>query len=74
VPERAVASRLGIRVAIVGDPKDHSTRELLESFARRRMPEPRFLVVRLGSLGDIVHTFPPSQVSTNRFQTLKSFG
>src|SRR6266851_916564 len=27
-------------------------------FARRRMPEPRFLVVRLGSLGDIVHTFP----------------
>src|SRR5690348_17623480 len=22
------------------------------------MPEPRFLVVRLGSLGDILHTFP----------------
>jgi D-glycero-beta-D-manno-heptose 1-phosphate adenylyltransferase len=31
VPERAVAARLGIRVAIVGDPKDHSTRELVES-------------------------------------------
>jgi rfaE bifunctional protein nucleotidyltransferase chain/domain len=31
VPERDVAARLGIRVAIVGDPKDHSTRELLES-------------------------------------------
>ena len=31
VPERATADRLGIRVAIVGDPKDHSTRELLES-------------------------------------------
>src|SRR6195256_2271938 len=31
VPERAVAARLGIRVAIVGDPKDHSTRKLLES-------------------------------------------
>lgn len=31
VPERATAARLGIRVAIVGDPKDHSTRELLES-------------------------------------------
>jgi rfaE bifunctional protein nucleotidyltransferase chain/domain len=29
VPERAVAERLGIRVAIVGDPKKHSTRELL---------------------------------------------
>jgi rfaE bifunctional protein nucleotidyltransferase chain/domain len=31
VPERATAARLGIRVAIVGDPKDHSTRELLQS-------------------------------------------
>ncbi len=31
VPERATAARLGIHVAIVGDPKDHSTRELLES-------------------------------------------
>src|SRR5271163_1092636 len=27
-------------------------------FARIKMPEPQFLVVRLGSLGDIVHTFP----------------
>src|SRR3984957_7713861 len=26
--------------------------------ARPRMSDPRFLVVRLGSLGDIVHTFP----------------
>jgi len=34
VPERAVATRLGIRVAIVGDPKDHSTRELLESIRK----------------------------------------
>lgn len=31
VPESATAARLGIRVAIVGDPKDHSTREFLES-------------------------------------------
>jgi len=29
VPEREQAARLGIRVAIVGDPKRHSTRELL---------------------------------------------
>lgn len=29
VPERATAARLGIRVAIVGDPKNHSTREFL---------------------------------------------
>ena len=31
VPERATAVRLGIRVAIVGDAKNHSTREFLES-------------------------------------------
>jgi rfaE bifunctional protein nucleotidyltransferase chain/domain len=31
VPERATAARLGIRLAIVGDPKDHSTREFFES-------------------------------------------
>jgi len=28
VPEREVAARLGVRVAIVGDPKHHSTRDL----------------------------------------------
>jgi D-glycero-beta-D-manno-heptose 1-phosphate adenylyltransferase len=31
VPERATSARLGIRVAIVGDPKAHSTREFLDS-------------------------------------------
>lgn len=31
VPERTTAARLGIRVAIVGDPKEHSSRELLRS-------------------------------------------
>ena len=34
VPEREVAARLGIRVAIVGDPKDHSTRAFLDSVRR----------------------------------------
>jgi rfaE bifunctional protein nucleotidyltransferase chain/domain len=34
VPERDVAARLGIRVAIVGDPKDHSTRGFLESIRK----------------------------------------
>lgn len=33
VPERQLAHRLGIRIAIVGDPKRHSTRDL---FARLR--------------------------------------
>jgi D-glycero-beta-D-manno-heptose 1-phosphate adenylyltransferase len=34
VPERAAADRLGIRVAIVGDPKNHSTRGLLDSIRK----------------------------------------
>jgi D-glycero-beta-D-manno-heptose 1-phosphate adenylyltransferase len=34
VPERAVAAKLGIRVAIVGDSKDHSTRDLLDSIRK----------------------------------------
>lgn len=34
VPERAAAARLGIRVAIVGDPKDHSTRALLDAIRK----------------------------------------
>src|SRR5713226_899769 len=34
VPERSVAERLRIRVAIVGDPKNHSTRELLDSIRK----------------------------------------
>lgn len=38
VPERDLAEMLGIRVAIVGDPKQHSTRELL---ARLRRPDER---------------------------------
>jgi rfaE bifunctional protein nucleotidyltransferase chain/domain len=35
VPERALTESLGIAVAIVGDPKDHSTRNLLAEIARR---------------------------------------
>jgi D-glycero-beta-D-manno-heptose 1-phosphate adenylyltransferase len=34
VPERAIAARLGIRVAIVGDPKAHSTRGLFDSIRK----------------------------------------
>ncbi len=36
VPERELAAALGIRIAIVGDPKDHSTRDLL---ARLQLPK-----------------------------------
>jgi rfaE bifunctional protein nucleotidyltransferase chain/domain len=34
VPEKAIADRLGIRIAIVGDPKKHSTRELLQALRK----------------------------------------
>jgi rfaE bifunctional protein nucleotidyltransferase chain/domain len=34
VPERAIAKSLGIKVAIVGDPKNHSTRALLASLRK----------------------------------------
>ncbi len=35
VPERAIVQRYGGRTAIVGDPKDHSTRDLLARLAGR---------------------------------------
>jgi len=35
VPEREVAAKLGIRVAIVGDPKHHSTRDLIARIRER---------------------------------------
>jgi rfaE bifunctional protein nucleotidyltransferase chain/domain len=35
VPERELAAMLGIRVAIVGDPKQHSTRDLLARLRRQ---------------------------------------
>lgn len=35
VPEREVARSLGIRIAIVGDPKEHATRDLID---RLRQP------------------------------------
>jgi rfaE bifunctional protein nucleotidyltransferase chain/domain len=34
VPERAVATELNIRIAIVGDPKNHSTRNLLQTLRK----------------------------------------
>jgi D-glycero-beta-D-manno-heptose 1-phosphate adenylyltransferase len=36
VPERATSDRLGIRIAIVGDAKNHSTREFIDSV--RKVP------------------------------------
>ena len=53
VPERETVRAYGGRIAIVGDPKDHSTRDLLA-----RNPRMNVLIVRLGALGDIVHAMP----------------
>ena len=53
VPERETVRAYGGRIAIVGDPKDHSTRDLLA-----RHPRMKVLIVRLGALGDIVHAIP----------------
>jgi len=36
VPERETAAQLGVRVAIVGDPKEHSTRDLIARVRERR--------------------------------------
>jgi rfaE bifunctional protein nucleotidyltransferase chain/domain len=35
VPERAIVHSYGGRIAIVGDPKDHSTRDLIQEILRR---------------------------------------
>jgi D-glycero-beta-D-manno-heptose 1-phosphate adenylyltransferase len=35
VPERELAASLGIRIAICGDPKDHSTRDILARIRRQ---------------------------------------
>ena len=40
VPERAVAARLGIRVAIAGDPKQHSTSDLFSRIRSAARPHP----------------------------------
>src|SRR5262245_1855702 len=72
VPEREVVREYGGRIAIVGDPKDHSTRDLLAKIgggagevqqlrplaSGLEYPRVRILIVRLGSLGDLVHTLP----------------
>jgi rfaE bifunctional protein nucleotidyltransferase chain/domain len=36
VPEAGIARELGIRIAIVGDPKDHATREIIQRLRRSR--------------------------------------
>jgi rfaE bifunctional protein nucleotidyltransferase chain/domain len=69
VPERETVKAYGGRIAIVGDPKDHSTKDMLDQLRSSkfevrgsefevRSSVNRILIVRLGSLGDLVHTLP----------------
>ena len=41
VPEREIVRLYGGRTAIVGDPKDHATRDLLQTIADRLNPPPK---------------------------------
>src|SRR5262245_27241665 len=71
VPERDTVRAYGGRIAIVGDPKDHSTRDLLSRLkddgTRTGDAINRILIVRLGSLGDLVHTLPAVAALRKRF-------
>ena len=67
VPERETVKAYGGRIAIVGDPKDHSTRDLLTRLKKDEAAIDRILIVRLGSLGDLVHTLPAVAALRRRF-------
>ena len=67
VPERDVVRGYGGRIAIVGDPKDHSTRDLLARIAESVPVSHSFLLVRLGSLGDVIHAIPTAAALRARF-------
>ena len=54
VPERETVRAYGGRIAIVGDPKDHSTRDLLARIRDMNRSADR----RMSALGDIVHALP----------------
>ncbi len=68
VPERDTVIECGGRVEIVGDPKDHSATDIIRNRWQSAMePAPpvsaaadpeSLLIVRLGAMGDIVHTLP----------------
>ena len=53
VPERDTVRAYGGRIAIVGDPEGS-----FDARPGRAPPRMNFLIVRLGALGDIVHTVP----------------
>ena len=62
VPEKDTVKRIGGRVAITGGPKVRNTSDIIKSIASGAafpVPTPRnILIIRLSSLGDIIHTLP----------------
>lgn len=64
VPEKDTAKRIGARVAITGGPKVRNTKEIIRQVssgsaaATSSRPARDFLIIRLSSLGDIIHTLP----------------
>ena len=62
VPERDTVRRIGGRVAIAGGPKVRNTSDVIRTIALSSASRPRpprnILIIRLSSLGDIIHTIP----------------
>jgi len=62
VPEKDTVKRIGGRVAIAGGPKVRNTSDVIRGIASeaapRVLPSGHFLIIRLSSLGDIIHTLP----------------
>jgi len=56
VPEKDTARRVGAAVAIVGGPKVQNTRDIIRAIAEGAKED--YLLIRLSSLGDIIHTLP----------------
>jgi heptosyltransferase-1 len=57
VPERETTKKIGARTAITGGPKVRNTSDILGRIAASGREED-YLIVRLSSLGDIIHALP----------------
>jgi len=61
VPEKDTVTHIGGRVAIAGGPKVRNTSDIIKAIAASgsKVSAPHnFLIIRLSSLGDIIHTLP----------------
>lgn len=73
VPEKDTVKRIGGRVAIAGGPKVRNTSDIIQKISSasasttRSRPARDFLIIRLSSLGDIIHTLPAFAALRRRF-------